>query len=171
MILLSLLLFISRGILAEEMSFEKVKLKINNVAFNAQVADSNEKREHGLMFIKNMPANDGMIFVFEEERMQGFWMKNTLIPLSIGFFNDQGVLVDVQEMKPAASLMDKNPPTYQSSAPASLALEMNAGWFKKNHLSIGAKISLVGGSKSALLKQKVQSSARQTSSENHSKSP
>lgn len=161
MILLSLLF--STSVYAKELSFEKVELKINNVKINAQIADTEEKREHGLMFVKSLPPNSGMLFVFEDEQPRSFWMKNTLIPLSIGFFNSQGVLVDEQEMKPTESLMDRRPPIYPSAAPAALALEMNAQWFKKNHIKLGSKLILVGVAKSALLKQMLRSSARQTS--------
>jgi uncharacterized membrane protein (UPF0127 family) len=90
-----------------------------------------------------------------------------LIPLSIGFFTDKGVLIDIQEMKPAESLMDSQPPAYESKGSAILALEMSSGWFKKNGIKPGARISLVGATKSALLKQKVPMKARQTSSETH----
>jgi uncharacterized membrane protein (UPF0127 family) len=116
------------------------------------------------MFVKSLPANEGMLFVFDEERMQNFWMKNTLIPLSIGFFDKSGLLIDVQEMKPSESLMDATPPSYQSAGPALMALEMNAGWFKKNHLDVGARLSVERAGKSALLKRKLPPSARQTSS-------
>jgi len=151
-------------VFAADVSFEKVEMKVGNVKIHAQIADTEEKREHGLMFVKNLPPNDGMLFVFEDERPLTFWMKNTLIPLSIGFFDAQGSLVDVQEMKPADSLMEQRPPTYPSAAPALYALEMNSGWFKKNHINIGYKLALATPAKSALLKQKMAPRARQTSS-------
>lgn len=168
MILFSLLL--AAKTFAAEVAFEKIDIKVGNVKVHAQIADDEEKREHGLMFIKSLPPNDGMLFVFEDERPLSFWMKNTLIPLSIGFFNAQGELVDMQEMKPADSLMEKRPPTYPSAAPAAFALEMNTGWFKKNHINIGSKLSLVGASRSALLKRKMAIHARQTSSGHSHKS-
>ena len=131
---------------------------------HVKIADTEERREHGLMFVKKLGANEGMLFVFDEEHVLNFWMKNTLIPLSIGFFDQQGKLIDVKEMKPAPSLMDKNPPNYRSNGPALMALEMPEGWFTKNHVEVGARIALASPTKSALLKQKIQSAARQTSS-------
>ena len=98
-----------------------------------------------------------MLFVFENERQLGFWMKNTLIPLSDRIFRRRRALVDVQEMVPAASLMDQMPPSYQSRVPAMYALEMNKGWFNKNGLKNGAHLQLVGTTVSALLRAKLSS--------------
>jgi uncharacterized membrane protein (UPF0127 family) len=145
-------------------SFDSIDIQVGGKRAHVQLADNDDRREHGLMFVKKLGLNEGMLFVFEEERPLNFWMKNTLIPLSIGFFDHDGVLVDVKEMKPAESLMEKHPPTYQSAEPATFALEMPEGWFSKNHLKAGAKLAVLKGGRSALLKQKVQFSSRQTSS-------
>jgi len=159
-------LFLSQGAFTEEISFEKAEIKVGDKVVHAKIADNDERREHGLMFVKKLGANEGMLFVFEDERVQNFWMKNTVIPLSIGFFDEQGRLIDVQEMKPSPSLMDKDPPTYKSSGTALFVLEMPEGWFKKNHVEVGAVLSIPHPPKSALLKQKVHSPTRQTSSGN-----
>ncbi len=152
----SLLFFFSAA--AEEVSFETVKIKVDKQEIKVRVADTDQKRSRGLMFVKSLPADEGMLFVFEGEQPLSFWMKNTLIPLSIGFFDDHGALVDMKEMKPAESLIVKTPPTYESKSPASFALEMNAGWFTKRHIGTGARLSLAGDTKSALLKRKLGSS-------------
>ncbi|NJL23984.1 MAG: hypothetical protein HC902_01530, partial [Calothrix sp. SM1_5_4] len=109
--------------------YEKTAFKIGAVKFEAYVADDESKRAQGLMFIKEMAPDTGMLFVFEREQSLGFWMKNTLIPLAIGFFDRDGVLIEVQEMKVASSLMTLDVPSYRSRAPALFALEMNSGWF------------------------------------------
>lgn len=163
-------LIFATNVFASDISFEKVDLKVGNSKVHAQIADTEERREHGLMFVKSLGSNDGMLFVFENEQPLSFWMKNTLIPLSIGFFNAQGELVDMQEMKPAQSLMVSRPPTYPSASPAMFALEMNAGWFTKNHIDMGSKLSVISPTKSALLKQKMPSRAGQTSSAHSHKS-
>ena len=54
-------------------------------AVNARIADTPEKQEKGLMFVKELPENEGMLFVFEQDEEQAFWMKNTLIDLDIVF--------------------------------------------------------------------------------------
>lgn len=147
----------------ETISFEKAELKIKDKIVHAKIADTEERREHGLMFVKKLGPNEGMLFVFNEEHVLNFWMKNTLIPLSIGFFDQEGVLVSKMEMD-AGSLMERQPKNYSSNIPALFALEMPKGWFTRNHIEIGARIALAGPTKSALLKQKIQSAARQTSS-------
>lgn len=124
--------------------YGKDKFQIGTQKFTAFVADDEAKREQGLMFINKIPDDVGMLFVFENQQPLGFWMKNTLIPLAIGFFDNQGILVDVQEMKVANSIMDMNPPSYQSQVPARFALEMNAGWFTRHNIKKGARLTLDG---------------------------
>ena len=142
---------------AEGPVFEKTDMKIGSATVHVGIADTDEKRAHGLMFVKSLGADEGMIFVFEREEPLSFWMKNTVIPLSIGFFDHRGILVDVQEMTPPASVMVTNPPIYPSAAPATFALEMNAGWFTKKGLKKGARLQLAGATKSALLKRQLSS--------------
>ena len=71
---------------------------IHNI--NAELAPTPEQREIGLMFRPAMAANDGMLFVFERAGQQCFWMKNTLIPLSVAFIADDGSVVNLDDMKP-----------------------------------------------------------------------
>lgn len=133
--------------------FKKTTLQVGKQKITAYIADDTAKRERGLMFVEKLPANTGMLFVFEHIQPLGFWMKNTLIPLAIGFFDDKGVLIDVQEMKVAESLMDREPPTYQSRGPGLFALEMPQGWFKKAGIRVGAKLKTVGALPSPLLQK------------------
>jgi uncharacterized membrane protein (UPF0127 family) len=128
-------------------------MQVGKQKIHAYIADDDAKRQQGLMFVEKLPDNTGMLFVFEDVQPLGFWMKNTLIPLNIGFFDGKGVLIDAQEMKVAESLMKLNPPTYQSRAPAQFALEMPQGWFKKHGVSEGAKLRTFGDPPSALLKK------------------
>jgi uncharacterized protein len=121
--------------------YKKMKIKVGSHVADVYIADTPERRESGLMFTKTIGKNEGMIFVFEEEQPLAFWMKNTLIPLSIGYFDKKGVLVDVQEMKVANSIMDQRPPSYTSKSPAQFALEMNPKWFATNKIKLGAKLS------------------------------
>lgn len=126
------------------------KLKIGEKIIEAYVADTEAKREKGLMHVTAIPENQGMIFVFEDEQPLAFWMKNTLIPLSIGYFNNKAELIDIQEMS-VPSLMEERPPNYPSKAPARLALEMNKGWFSRHRIKVGAKLSLVSPTRSSAL--------------------
>ncbi len=101
----------------------------------AQVADSGETRMIGLMHRAEMPANDGMLFVFEQLQRQCFWMKNTLMPLAIAFLADDGRIVNIDEMK--ANTTD----SHCSASPVRYVLEMNTGWFAKKGLKAGDRIS------------------------------
>ena len=67
--------------------FAKRRIKIDGKSVTVEIADNEARREYGLMYRKELGANSGMLFVFEFEDMQNFWMKNTLIPLSIGYFD------------------------------------------------------------------------------------
>jgi uncharacterized membrane protein (UPF0127 family) len=102
---------------------------------NAEVASTPEQRATGLMHRPTMPANDGMLFVFERAGQQCFWMKNTLLPLSIAFLEDDGTIVNIEEMKPQT--LD----SHCSAKPVRFALEMNQGWFSKRAIKPGAKIT------------------------------
>ena len=92
------------------------------------------QREIGLMHRPSMAAGDGMIFVFEEPGVQCFWMRNTLIPLSAAFIDDDGRIVNIEDMKPQTE--DNHCPR----AAVRYALEMNKGWFAQKGIKAGAKI-------------------------------
>ena len=100
----------------------------------AELAISPADRAQGLMFRESMPANHGMLFMFEETAGHCFWMRNTPLPLAIGFFDESGVLINTLEMKP----FDESPQC--PTKPARYALEMNTGWFAKNAVKAGAKL-------------------------------
>lgn len=91
----------------------------------AQVAATPEQRQIGLMWRKDMPQNEGMLFVFEQAGVQCFWMMNTLLPLTAAFIADDGTIVNMADMKPQTTN------SHCSSKPVRFVLEMNQGWFKK----------------------------------------
>ena len=105
---------------------------IHNI--QAEVAQTPEQRATGLMFRTDLGPNDGMLFVFEEAGQQCFWMKNTLVPLSIAFIADDGKVVNLDEMKPRT--LD----SHCSDKPVRYVLEMNEGWFKKRGIRPGTKL-------------------------------
>lgn len=100
----------------------------------AEVAKTFEQRQIGLMHRPSMPQNEGMLFVFEEANPQCFWMKNTLIPLSIAFVADDGTVVNVADMKPMSEQ------SKCSAKPVRYALEMNQGWFAKRGIKAGSQL-------------------------------
>ena len=112
----------------------QVTLKAGMHLIHAQVASSFDQRATGLMFRTDMPANEGMLFVFEEPAGQCFWMKNTLLPLTAAFVADDGTIVNLADMKPQT--LD----SHCSEKPVRYVLEMNQGWFAKRGLKAGTKL-------------------------------
>jgi uncharacterized protein len=135
--LTSALLAASFGLLAQDapqMNLERIKLTSGMHRIDAQVAATPDQRQTGLMFRKDMPQHEGMIFVFDQPGKQCFWMKNTLIPLSAAFIADDGTIVNIEDMKPL--VLDG----HCSAQPVRYVLEMNKGWFAKKGIKAGAKL-------------------------------
>jgi uncharacterized membrane protein (UPF0127 family) len=82
----------------------------------------------------------GMLFVFDGEQELSFWMKGTLIPLSVAYMDSEGRIVDIQDMKP----LDDEPPHYASAEPAQYALEVNQGFFDERGVEVGDRAELPG---------------------------
>lgn len=120
-------------------SSEFTSIKVGSANLLVEVADDPDKRQKGLMFRTALEKNKGMLFVFEKEEPLSFWMKNTFIPLSIGYFNKKKELIEVMDMVPVRSSSEK-PNSYASSAPAMYALEVNRGWFSENKIRPGSKL-------------------------------
>jgi uncharacterized membrane protein (UPF0127 family) len=123
--------------------FEKTQLKLANKTISVELAKSPQQQARGLMFRKGLAQDTGMLFIYDQEQRLSFWMKNTFIPLSIGFFDKNQALVDVQEMQPVKSEIQTRVPTYQSLKPAKFALEMPPGWFRKNKIRLGERFELL----------------------------
>lgn len=107
-----------------------------------ELAENPEQHAQGLMYRKSLPQDQGMLFVFNEEAPRSFWMKNTFIPLSIAYIDARGKIIDIQDMSPVKSVLEKEPPSYQSKGPARYALEVNQGFFKKNRIKVGDQLKL-----------------------------
>jgi len=105
-------------------------------SFNVEIAVTDAARERGLMYRTHMAADHGMLFVYSDAQPRYFWMKNTLIPLDILFFNAQHQLINVSADTPPCKA---DPcPSYSSAAPAKYVLELNAG--------VAAKLGIKPGS-------------------------
>jgi uncharacterized membrane protein (UPF0127 family) len=110
-------------------------LKVGMHSIRAQLAITPMQRQIGLMHRREMPSHEGMLFVFDEPSQQCFWMRNTLIPLSIAFLADDGTVVNLADMKPQSD------DSHCSARPVRYALEMNQGWFAKRGIKPGTRIS------------------------------
>jgi hypothetical protein len=100
-----------------------------------QLAQDFEQRQIGLMWRKEMPQNEGMLFIFEQPAVQCFWMRNTYLPLTAAFVADDGTIVNLADMKPM------NDSSHCSNKPVRFVLEMNQGWFAKRNIQAGYKLT------------------------------
>ncbi|MCK5833781.1 DUF192 domain-containing protein [bacterium] len=110
------------------------KLQIDTFSITVEVAKNNNDRMRGLMFRTYLPDTAGMLFIFEDELPHSFWMKNTLIPLSIAFIDADWVITDIKWMKPG------DLSSHYPSKPVLYALEMKRGWFSSRGIKPGDKV-------------------------------
>jgi uncharacterized protein len=104
-----------------------------------EIAAGGPERTRGLMFRKEMPEDQGMIFRFEKRSVQRFWMHNTCIPLDMLFIDDDGTIVGIEENVPTL-----NDNTYTCGCPSTYVLEMNAGWSRRHGVLAGQRVRLEG---------------------------
>ena len=112
----------------------------DEVEVQVEVADDDAERQRGLMGRTALGEDKGMLFVFDGEQELSFWMKGTLIPLSVAYMDSEGRIVDIQDMKP----LDDEPPHYASAEPAQYALEVNQGFFDERGVEVGDRAELPG---------------------------
>lgn len=117
------------------MDLPRVKLTAGMYLVDTQVAATPGQRATGLMFRRQMPPSEGMLFVFEQPDEQCFWMKNTLLPLTAAFVADDGTIVNLADMKPQTT------DSHCSQKPVRFVLEMNQGWFAQKGIKAGFKLS------------------------------
>ena len=109
------------------------------VRVTVQDADTPDEREHGLMGRTSLGPTEGMVFIFDGPTQELFWMKDTVIPLSIAFWDDAGTIVGIRDMDPCTA----DPcPTYASPEPYVGALEVNLGFFDDHEVKVGDTIAL-----------------------------
>jgi uncharacterized protein len=117
---------------------KRVQLRAGMHIISAEIADNMRTRADGLMMRNKMATNHGMLFVFERPEPHCFWMRNTLLPLSIAFIDDTGVIINIADMKPQSD------DSHCSKKPVRYALEMNQGWFTAKGIKAN---SVIGGIK------------------------
>lgn len=116
------------------MHLSRLKLLAGMHQIDAQLALTPEQRQIGLMWRKDMPQHEGMLFVFEQPSIQCFWMKNTLLPLTAAFVADDGTIVNLADMKPQTT------DSHCSTRPVRYVLEMNQGWFARKNIKAGFRL-------------------------------
>lgn len=119
---------------AQHTPLPTIDLYVGMHRVQTELAVKPNERAQGLMGRPNLPEMRGMLFVFDRPGVQCFWMRNTLIPLSIAFLRDDGSIVNIEDMQP---LKDDS---HCSTEPVRLALEVNQGWFAKRNISPGMSV-------------------------------
>jgi uncharacterized membrane protein (UPF0127 family) len=125
-----------RGEAETQPKLATIEVKLGERKFTLEVADTDATRSRGLMFRKSMPADHGMLFVFDVADTWGFWMKNTEIPLDLVFLDRGGKVIGIYGLKPR----DEKP--VGPDKPASFAIEINAGRAKEVGLKVGDTVAL-----------------------------
>ena len=114
---------------------------------SVEIAETPNQRQIGLMERRQMPEDEGMIFLHYEESdaSAGFWMFRTRIPLDIAYLDRDGTIVSIREMEPCSSQYITGCPTYAAGAPFWGALEVNAGYFASRGIGVGDRVTLRRG--------------------------
>lgn len=113
---------------------EELVLRIGTASINVTVASKPESRQRGLMHIKQLCENCGMLFVFPLPGKHNFWMKDTQLPLSIAFISAKGAIINLDEMEANTTV------THSPQGLALYALEMNKGWFEKHGVKAATRV-------------------------------
>jgi hypothetical protein len=111
-----------------------VQLSAGIHLITAEVAATDPVRARGLMFRQSLPANHGMLFIFDRKAVHCMWMRNTLIPLSVAFIEDDGTIVNILDMQP------HDERSHCAKQPVRYALEMTQGWFAAKGIGPGARL-------------------------------
>jgi hypothetical protein len=101
-----------------------------------EVADSSDERSRGLMSRESLPEDQGMLFVFEQEGQHTFYMRNTLIRLSIAFIEGEGAIIEIEDMEPLTETL------HSADEPYLYAIEANRGWFARNGIAAGSEVRI-----------------------------
>jgi hypothetical protein len=114
---------------------------IKGVRLNVEIARTPEEKARGLMFRKSLPQDQGMLFIYEDSDIRGFYMKNTYIPLSLAYIDENRQVFQLVDMEP----LDEE--SHLSTKPAQFVLEVNRGWFEKNNVKVGDIVKNIPGSR------------------------
>ncbi len=114
----------------------RIRLTVAGQQFDVELAATPEQRRAGLMYRDQLGEREGMLFVFDQEKVLTFWMRNTPLPLSIAFIDARGVIVHITDMVPFSEM------PVSSQVPARFALEVNKGAFERAGVAVGDLVEL-----------------------------
>ncbi len=123
------------------------KIKVNGKSLHLTVAYSRQAQMKGLMGITDLKDGEGMIFVYDTPQVLSFWMKNTMIPLSIAYVQSDGEIVQIYDMYPELDKPDWELRSYASPALVKYAIEVPQGWFYNAGIKVPAKLRIPKGLK------------------------
>lgn len=133
----SLMLLANAAVAACPMSLPRLNIELNKAQLVLEIATTPEARNCGLSRRDRLAENHGMLFVVPEAIILDFWMRDTRLPLSIAFIDDNGRILSIQAMQPMQTRQHYRPPD-----PVRYAIEVNRGWFSKHDISVGDVITL-----------------------------
>jgi len=135
MLMAAAISLIASTALAQQLAkFPIISLNTGIHVIRAEVAATEAQRQQGLMFRDKMGPNEGMVFMFGAPAGVCMWMKNTLIPLSVAFIDENGKIINIEDMEPQTT------DSHCAKKPVTYALEMNRGWFKQKNIKAGSTI-------------------------------
>ena len=115
-----------------EVEFKTAVITCGDIELEVEIADKRPDRDKGLMYRETLKDNSGMLFVYPKQVLCKLWMKNTYIPLSAAFIDNDGMITQIVYMKKTNSAK-----IYSSNKKVRYALEVPLGWFKKNGIKVG----------------------------------
>ena len=124
----------SLGQTVPQPKLETTTLRAGMHLIQAELARTDQQQEIGLMMRAEMASHEGMLFIFRDKAPRCFWMRNTLLPLTIAFIDDDGHIVNLADMKP------RSEDSHCAAKPVRFALEMNQGWFAKRNITAGYRL-------------------------------
>jgi uncharacterized protein len=119
-----------------------IETDAREIQIGVEVADSAQERAQGLMFRQSLPRDGGMVFLQEDEAGGAFWMKDTLIPLSLAVWGPEGRIAAILDMEPCR---EEPCPLYDPEVSWVGAVEVNQGFFARNGVEVGDRVRLERG--------------------------
>ncbi|MFQ5473261.1 MAG: DUF192 domain-containing protein, partial [Dehalococcoidia bacterium] len=108
----------------------------DRIELEVEIAGTSAERSQGLMNREELAENAGMLFLYPDDHQAGFWMKDTLIPLSVAFVRGDGTIVDIQDMEPETTELHRPDEKYRN------AIEANQSWFDRNGIAAGDVVEI-----------------------------
>ncbi len=124
------LLWLTTAVQPQQLSFEVISINMNEQHYQLQIADNNQRRMQGLMFRPTLAEDKGMLFVYPQSGNYRIWMKNTLIPLTVIWMNEETEIVDIKLLLPCKQ---RSCPIYSAPEPARYIIELNQSQYHLYH--------------------------------------